>query len=88
MTLSGFTLLFALGAPSAAAFQSTDFEGAVYVMTNEFDGNEVVAYGRAADGTLTPIGSSPTGCLRSQTAVVDCPKVLVYSFAKLTLGGL
>ena len=38
-----------------------NFVGAVYAMTNEFTGNHVIGYGRAADGTLTQIGSFPTG---------------------------
>ena len=38
------------------------FVGAVYVGTNNFGdvGNYVVAFGRAADGTLTPIDAFPT----------------------------
>lgn len=35
--------------------------GAVYTMTNSGTANEVVAYARAADGTLTQIGTYPTG---------------------------
>jgi len=35
--------------------------GAVYVQTNEADGNEVVAYGRSEDGALNPLGSFGTG---------------------------
>ncbi|MEO0420875.1 MAG: hypothetical protein AAF184_00960 [Pseudomonadota bacterium] len=38
-----------------------DFVGAVYAMTNDFDANTVVAYGRADDGTITPIGEFATG---------------------------
>lgn len=35
--------------------------GAVYVLSNQTTGNAVIAYDRAADGTLTPAGSYPTG---------------------------
>ena len=35
--------------------------GAVYSMSNDPDGNEVVAFSRAPDGTLTPAGSFATG---------------------------
>ncbi len=38
-------------------------EGAVYAMTNEVTGNRIVAYARAADGTLSQIGSFATGGL-------------------------
>lgn len=35
--------------------------GAVYTLTNAAAGNGVVAFHRATDGTLTPIGTFPTG---------------------------
>lgn len=47
-----------LGATTASA---QTFDGAVYVMTNEFSGNNIVAYGREANGMLTPVGVYPTG---------------------------
>jgi 6-phosphogluconolactonase len=40
---------------------TTDTPAAVYVQTNERGENRVVAYSRAADGTLTELGSYPTG---------------------------
>jgi 6-phosphogluconolactonase len=40
---------------------TTDTPAAVYVQTNETGENRVVAYSRAADGTLTELGSYPTG---------------------------
>jgi hypothetical protein len=43
---------------------STDRNGggtAVYTQTNDPAGNQVIAYGRAADGTLTPLGAFDTG---------------------------
>ena len=47
-------------APRAAA-ETTPFEGAVYAMTNRFDGNTVAAFGKNPDGTLTPIAEFATG---------------------------
>jgi 6-phosphogluconolactonase (cycloisomerase 2 family) len=46
---------------------------AVFVQTDNLAGNQVVAYRRAADGTLTPAGTYPTGGLGGQLAgsVVD-----------------
>ncbi|MFL5562235.1 MAG: lactonase family protein [Gemmatimonadaceae bacterium] len=41
--------------------EATTAEGAVYTMTNATSGNEVVAFHRAADGSLAPIGSFATG---------------------------
>jgi 6-phosphogluconolactonase (cycloisomerase 2 family) len=35
--------------------------GVVYVMTNDPDGNAVVQYSRAADGSLTKLSQTPTG---------------------------
>ena len=61
------TLAFCALTPTSVARQSAgergagDFVGAVYAMTNEFDGNRIVAYGRSDDGTLTSIGSFSTG---------------------------
>lgn len=34
---------------------------AVYVQTNDATGNEVIAFSRAEDGALTPLGHYPTG---------------------------
>ena len=42
---------------------STAFVGAVYAGTNRRDGNNIAAFGRAADGTLTPIAQYATGGL-------------------------
>lgn len=41
----------------------TTFNGAVYAMTNKTDGNSVAAFGRNADGTLSPINEFSTGGL-------------------------
>lgn len=48
-------------ASSQARSLEDPFVGAVYAMTNDTVDNEVVAWGRHADGTLTLIGSFPTG---------------------------
>ena len=52
---------FALNGASVAAAAGDD--GAVYTLTNNAAGNEVVIFTRAADGTLTPAGSVATGGL-------------------------
>ena len=41
--------------------QTVSFDGAVYAMTNNFEANSVVAYGRGSDGMLTMIGEVATG---------------------------
>lgn len=46
---------------ATAQTADSDFEGAVYAMTNNFDGNSIVGYGRNADGTLEYIGEFLTG---------------------------
>ncbi len=38
-----------------------DRSGAVYTLTNAVAGNGVIAFRRAADGTLAPLGTFPTG---------------------------
>ncbi|MEO0973202.1 MAG: hypothetical protein AAFX85_08905 [Pseudomonadota bacterium] len=59
-TLAQLTAAASLAAlPTLANAQ--DFVGAVYAMTNDFNANTVAAYGRADDGTLTPIGEFATG---------------------------
>jgi 6-phosphogluconolactonase len=73
----GLSLLAMLALASAATASSSDNSpGAVYTLTNAAGGNAVVAFNRAADGTLTPQGTFPTGGigtgsgLGSQGAVV------------------
>src|SRR5258708_23582110 len=53
-------------APAAAASASSQSgsagsAGAVYTMTNSPAGNAIEAFARAADGSLTPAGTYPTG---------------------------
>ena len=58
------TLLFSLTAhadPFGGRNNGTNFEGGVYAMSNKFDGNTIVAYGRRADGTLKLLGEYETG---------------------------
>jgi len=43
------------------SFSKKFFSGGVYAMTNEFDGNQIAAYGRNRDGSLEHIGNYPTG---------------------------
>src|SRR6266403_4881404 len=63
---TGFVLL-ALGVGGAAAADTDPSDrddrdnGAVYTMTNDPNGNAVVVFARAADGTLTMSGTFPTG---------------------------
>jgi 6-phosphogluconolactonase len=54
-------LVMLLLATVATASSSTNSPGAVYTLTNSPSGNAVVAFGRAADGTLTRQGTFPTG---------------------------
>lgn len=46
---------------AAGAYVASASTGAVYTMTNDPKGNAVVAYSRAADGTLTQSGTFATG---------------------------
>lgn len=56
--------LFASALSGISTAQDTaTLEGAVYAMSNRTDGNTIVAYGRAADGTLTSLGEFATGGL-------------------------
>jgi 6-phosphogluconolactonase (cycloisomerase 2 family) len=54
-----------LAAAAPAAQGPSGPAGAVYALTNSPAGNAVVVWNRAADGTLTPAGSYPTGGLGS-----------------------
>ena len=63
---AGMALLAAFGStahadPFGGRNNGTNFEGAVYAMTNDFQSNSVVAYGRRADGTLKLLGEFATG---------------------------
>jgi len=56
-----FSLSMLLVCPIAYSNDTTSFDGAVYAMSNDFDRNTVVAYGRDDDGRLNLIGESATG---------------------------
>ena len=60
--LLGFVAVSCSGLSPANAQQ---FFGAVYTATNSLDGNEIVGFGRNADGTLTHIGNFATQGLGS-----------------------
>ena len=64
---------FACPAFASTALAQGPFGGAVFVQTDNTAGNQVVAYQRAADGTLTQAGTYPTGGLGGVLAgsVVD-----------------
>lgn len=71
-----FILSIAAGFASPAAAAPDKEIGAVYTLTNAAAGNEVLVYGRSADGALAYQGSFATGgsgtgaSLGSQTAVI------------------
>lgn len=66
----GASLLATLAlAAGANASSSDNSPGAVYTLTNSPAGNAVVAFGRAADGTLAPQGTFPTGGTGSGTGL-------------------
>jgi len=65
--LTGLVLVALAAATTAAAGESSP--GAVYTLTNSAAGNAVLAFSRAADGTLTPQGSFATGGLGSGAAL-------------------
>lgn len=58
--LSAALIAATLGAAPVAAAGPA---GALLTMTNAVAGNEIVAWARAADGTLTPAGGVSTGGL-------------------------
>lgn len=62
-TFSSFAIAFALSFTSAGLAQNADSDntGAVFVMTNAADKNEIIAYSRAANGTLRRDASFDTG---------------------------
>ena len=68
LLLSGLTLV-ALSAVTATARASDSSPGAVYTLTNSAAGNAVLAFSRAADGTLTAQGTYATGGLGSGAAL-------------------
>jgi DNA-binding beta-propeller fold protein YncE len=70
----GLTAAVAFAAPAAARpTEHGAHQPALFVQTDALDGNSVVAYARALDGTLLPTGSFATGGLGGSLtgAVVD-----------------
>ena len=71
-----FLLVLTVGITSPVAAASKDDVGAVYTSTNAANGNEILVYNRAADGSIVYQGSYATGGLGSgaglgsQSAVV------------------
>ena len=62
--------VFAVGGARFAAAQEAEADftpGAVFGMSNEVDGNEVVAFNRGSDGRLEPAGTFETGGTGSGT---------------------
>jgi len=60
-SVTGIAANRAVPTVSPSATTSVDGPGAVYALTNQSDGNAVAIFTRAADGTLSWIGSAPTG---------------------------
>jgi 6-phosphogluconolactonase (cycloisomerase 2 family) len=56
-------LVILLVSNNGAALAAGNRTGAVFVMTNAADGNAVLVFDRAVDGTLTEVGEVPTGGL-------------------------
>ncbi len=68
--LAGLVLLIGSALPTSAADMPA---GAVYTMTNAPEGNSVVAFARGMDGSLTKMGTFPTG--GKGTGVKRLPKM-------------
>jgi 6-phosphogluconolactonase len=58
MALTALTLTLVLVVSSAPGAEPA---GAVYTLSNQADGNSVLVFNRAVDGSLTPAGAFPTG---------------------------
>jgi len=72
ITLAALASVLIVAAQASAAPDPTH---GVYTMTNSLAGNAALAFSRAADGSLTPAGTFPTGAiggaLRSGHAIVS-----------------
>ena len=62
--IGALTALLAITAVTPVA-ASNAHAGTVYTLSNAASGNAVIAYARARDGSLTPLGTYPTGGLGS-----------------------
>lgn len=65
---------------TTATSATTTAAGAVYTMSNDAAGNEIVAFSRAADGKLTETGAFPTGG-DGLGAGLDSQNSLIYNAA-------
>jgi 6-phosphogluconolactonase len=61
LLLAALAMSTTLAARSLAQDQSVHVPGAVFVMTNSAERNEVISFTRAADGSLEPAGKFATG---------------------------
>lgn len=59
--LSSAALICSAVLVPTAALADEDGGGAVYTMTNAVSGNQIVAFGRSGDGSLSPEGTYTTG---------------------------
>lgn len=90
-SMFGFTLLVGvvttLSLASGVLAHDDDEQeaGAVFALTNSPAGNAVVAYHRAADGSLTPTGSYPTGGLGTGAGLGSQGAVIVTEDRRLLL---
>jgi hypothetical protein len=62
-------VILALGTLQETPAAATGEEGAVYTMSNDADGNTVLVFHRAEDGSLTPGDPVPTDGLGSDDAL-------------------
>jgi len=77
LLIAVFLLPLIAGFTSPAAAAPDNSPGAVYTLTNAASGNEVLAYSRSADGSLTFQGSYSTGGLGSGAGLGSQSAVLL-----------
>jgi 6-phosphogluconolactonase len=71
------------GSPSQLSLSSASEPGAIFIMTNAADGNAVLAFPRAADGSLGAPQSFPTGGLGSGGPLGNQGAVVLHSNGRL-----
>ncbi len=72
----GMALAISLAGTVPVFAQANDPAGAVYIMSNSSIENQVIAYNRASDGSLTLVGSFATGGLGSGVGLTVPPDPL------------
>ena len=77
LLMAVFILPLVAGFTSPAAAAPDNSPGALYTLTNAASGNEVLAYSRAADGSLTFQGAYATGGLGSDSSLGSQSAVLL-----------